>query len=54
MNNQILKSEEFKEALGKVTVYIHPIHKIAYKSGSWFLVNLAYKITGLKKYLKRG
>jgi hypothetical protein len=54
INNNILKSKEFKEALEKVTVYIHPIHKFAYKSGSWFLVNLAYKITGLKKYLKRG
>jgi len=53
-NNEILRSAEFKKSLNEVTAYIHPIHKIAYKSGSWTLVSLAYKITSLKnKIIKR-
>lgn len=53
-NNKILKSKEFKSALKNFTSYIHPIHKIAYKSGSWNIVRLAYKITSLKSLIKRG
>ncbi len=52
-NGKILKSDEFKSALSKVTSRIHPIHKIAYKSGSWTIVRIAYKITSLKKLLRK-
>lgn len=52
-NNNILRSPEFKASLKNIKSYIHPIHKIAYKSGSWTLVRIAYKITSLKQVLKR-
>ena len=52
-NSEILRSDEFKKSLGLLKAYIHPIHKIAYKSGSWTLVQIAYKITSLKGILKR-
>ncbi len=53
-NNKILRSEEFKNSLSKVTSRIHPIHKTAYKSGNWIIVKLAYTITSLKnKIIKR-
>ncbi len=52
-NSSILKSAEFKEAFSKVTSYIHPIHKMAYKSGCWCLVKIAYLITSLKNKLIR-
>ncbi len=52
-NNSILRSKGFKESFEHAKSCINPIHRYAYQSGSWTLVQLAYKITSLKTILKR-
>lgn len=40
MNRQILRSEKFRTALDRSDCFIHPMYRIAYRTGSYHLVQL--------------
>ncbi len=48
-NRKVLRSNEFIEALYKIDCYINPFYKLAYKIGSWRLIQLLDKLVKFKK-----
>lgn len=52
-NNEILRSNEFRQAINKMDGYIHPLYKTAYKSKNYFLVICVDKFVKIANVIRK-
>lgn len=49
INRQILRSEKFRSAMNQADCFIHPLYRLAYRSGSYRIVQLMDHLVAMKK-----